>query len=107
MYPVELEIKDTTKRNASASQLYLLPLIESDGQYTSIYNKSDGFNFNITNFPFLSNIFHHHLPMVFSSHRFYDNPGLAPHIDALIGGQRDFPISFSNRDTSRNTCNRH
>ena len=58
MYPAELEIKDTTESNTSASFLDLLLSIESDGQMsTSLYDKSDDFNFHITNFPFLrSNI---------------------------------------------------
>ena len=55
MYPAELEIKDTTESNTSASYLDLLPSIESDGQLrTSPYDKRDDFNFHITNFPFLS-----------------------------------------------------
>ena len=55
MYPVELEIKDTTERNTSASYLDLLLSIGSYGQlHTSIYDKRDDFNFNITNFPSLS-----------------------------------------------------
>ena len=55
MYPAELEIKDTTESNTSASYLDLLLSIESDGQLrTSLYDKRDGFNFHITNFPFLS-----------------------------------------------------
>ena len=59
MYPVELEIKDTTESNTFfAFYLDLLLSIERDGQlYTSIYDKRDDFNFYITNFPFLrSNI---------------------------------------------------
>ena len=55
MYPAELEIKDTTESNNSASYLDLLLSIESDGQLqTSLYDKRDDFNFHITNFPFLS-----------------------------------------------------
>ena len=54
MYPAELEIKDTTESNTSASYLYLLLSIESDGQLrTSLYDKRDDFNFHITTFPFL------------------------------------------------------
>ena len=51
----ELEIKDTTESNISASYLDLLLSIGRDGQlHTSLY---DDFNFHITNFPFLrSNI---------------------------------------------------
>ena len=54
MYPAELEIKDTTESNTSASYLDLLLSIESDGQLrTSLYDKRDDFNY-ITNIPFLS-----------------------------------------------------
>ena len=54
-YPPELEIKDTTGSNTSASYLYLLLSIGRDGQLrTSLYDKRDDFNFHITNFPFLS-----------------------------------------------------
>ena len=58
MYPVELEIKDTTESNTSASYLDLLLSLGRDGQlHTSIYDKHDYFNFHITNVPFLrSNI---------------------------------------------------
>ena len=56
MYPAELEIKDTTESNTSASYLDLLLSIESDGQLrTYLYDKRDDFNFHITTFPFLSN----------------------------------------------------
>ena len=55
MYPVELEIKDTTESNTSAYNLDLLLLIGRDGQlHTSIYDKRDDFNSHITHFPFLS-----------------------------------------------------
>ena len=51
MYPVELEIKDTTENNTSASYLDLLISIGRDGQlHTFIYDKRDYFNFHITNF---------------------------------------------------------
>ena len=33
--------------------------------------------------------------------------GLAPRMDVLSWGRRNFQISFSNRDTSRNAWNRH
>ena len=39
--------------------------------------------------------------MTFLSHSLYDMPGRAPHMDVLFWGQRDFPITFSNRDTPR------
>ena len=55
MYPSDLEIKDTTESNTSASYLDLLLPIDTDGQLrTSLYDKRDDFNFHITNFPFLS-----------------------------------------------------
>ena len=55
MYPAELEIKDTTESNTSASYLDLLLSIGRDGQLrTSLYDKRDDFNFHITNFQFLS-----------------------------------------------------
>ena len=55
MYTVELEIKDMTESNTSASYLDLLLSIGRDGQlHTSICDKRDDFNFHITNFPFLS-----------------------------------------------------
>ena len=55
MYPPELEIKDTTESNTSASPLDLLLSIGRDGQLrTSLYDKRNDFNFHITDFPFLS-----------------------------------------------------
>ena len=58
MYPVELEIEDTTKSHISASYMDLLLSIGRDGQHhTSIYDKRDDFNFHImffTIFQFLS-----------------------------------------------------
>ena len=58
MYPPELEIKDMTESNTSASYLDLLLSFGRDGQlHTSLYDKRDDFNFHITNFPFLSSNF--------------------------------------------------
>ena len=55
MYPAELEIKNTTESNTSASYLDLLLSIGRDGQLQiSLYDKRDDFNFHITNFLFLS-----------------------------------------------------
>ena len=107
MYLVELEIKDTTESNTSASYLDLLLSIGRDGQlHTSIYDKRDDFNFHITNFPFLSS----NIPTspaygVFIS-QLYGMPGLAPRMDVLSWGRRDFQLLFWNRDTSRNAWNR-
>ena len=55
---IELEIKDTTDTNRSASYLDLHIEIDSEGQFrTKLYNKKDDFNFPIVNFPFIcSNI---------------------------------------------------
>ena len=37
----------------------------------------------------------------------YDTPGLAPRMNVLYWGPGDFPVSYSNRNTSRNAWNRH
>ena len=55
MYPHEFEIKVMTESKTSASHLDLLLSIGRDGQLrTFLYDKRDDFNFQITNFPFLS-----------------------------------------------------
>ena len=80
MYPAELEIKDTTESNTSASYLDLLLLIGRDGQLrTSLYEKRDDFNFHIINFP----LFHLRQPMAFLPHNLYGMSGLAPLINVL------------------------
>ena len=58
VYSPELEIKDTTEGNTSASYLDLLLSIGRDCQpRNSLYDKRGDFSFHITNFPFLrSNI---------------------------------------------------
>ena len=58
IYPIELEIKDTTDTDRSASYLDLHLEIDSEGRLrTKLYNKRDDFNFPIVNFPFIcSNI---------------------------------------------------
>ena len=98
MYPPELEIKDTTERNTSASYLDLLLSMGRDGQlHTSLYDKRDDFDFHITNFPFLScNILSSPAYGGFIS-KLIDTPGLAPLIKFLFWGRCDFPISFSGR----------
>ena len=45
-------------------------------------------------------------PMAFLSHNSSDTPGLAPLMNVLFWGRCDFPISFSDRDMSRNVWNR-
>ena len=55
IYPSELEIKDTTDTNRSASYLDLLLFIDDGGRLKSnLYDKRDDFDFKIVNFPFLS-----------------------------------------------------
>jgi hypothetical protein len=53
-YPDELEIKDTTESDISASYLNILPNIDSNGRLTTtLYDKRDDFNFAIVKFRFL------------------------------------------------------
>ena len=87
MYPAELEIKDTTESNTSASYLDLLLSIESDGQLRiSLYDKRDDFNFHITNFPFLNS----NIPSLPAygvlSHSSYGMSELAPLMNILFQG---------------------
>ena len=58
IYPIELEIKDTTDTDKSASYLGLHLEIDSEGRLrTKLYEKRYDFNFPIVNFPFIcSNI---------------------------------------------------
>ena len=52
-------------------------------------------------------IFHHRQPMVCLSHSYYGMPGFAPLtcMNVLFWVRRDFHISFSGRDMSRNVWN--
>ena len=55
IYPVELEIKDTTDADHQASYLDLNLSYNRDKRLqVKLYDKRDDFNFNIVNFPFLS-----------------------------------------------------
>ncbi|KAK3108765.1 hypothetical protein FSP39_015175 [Pinctada imbricata] len=55
IFPSELEVKETTETNNSASYLDIMLSYDTDGPMnTSLYDKRDDFNFSITNFPFLS-----------------------------------------------------
>jgi hypothetical protein len=58
IYPIELEIKDTTDTDTSASYLDLHLETDSEGRLrTKLYDKRDDFNFPIVNLPFIcSNI---------------------------------------------------
>ena len=79
----------------------LLQSIGRDSElHTSIHDKRDAFRTWVA-------MFQLRLPMAFLSRSLYDMPGLAPHMDVLFWEQREFQISFSNRDTSRNDWNRH
>ena len=54
IYPIELEIKDTTDIDRYASYLDLHLEIDSEGRIrTKHYDKRDDFNFPIVNFPFI------------------------------------------------------
>jgi hypothetical protein len=54
IYPDELEIKDTTESDKSASYLDILVNIDSNGRLTTtLYDKRDDFDFAIVIFPFL------------------------------------------------------
>ena len=54
IYPVELEIKETTDDQYHSSFLDLLLEIDKDSRLrVKIYDKRDEFNFDIVNFPFL------------------------------------------------------
>ncbi|KAK3095551.1 hypothetical protein FSP39_016026 [Pinctada imbricata] len=55
IYPSELEVKETTETNDSASYLDIMLSYDTDGHMnTSLYDKRDDFNISITNVPFLS-----------------------------------------------------
>jgi hypothetical protein len=58
IYPIELEIKDTTNTYRSASYFDLHLEMDNEGRLrTKLYDKRDDFNFPIVNFPFIcSNI---------------------------------------------------
>ena len=65
IYPEELDIKDTTESDRSASYLDILLNIDSNGRLTTtLYDKRDDFNFAIVNFPFLCSNIPYHLLMV-------------------------------------------
>ena len=58
IYHIELELKDTTNTDSSASYLDLHLEIDTDGRLrTKHYDKRDDFNFPIVNFPFMTGEF--------------------------------------------------
>ena len=67
IYPCELEIKDTTECNASASYLNCYLCTDNGKVVTRLHDKTDDFNFLIVNFPFLAAIFLRHLHTEFMS----------------------------------------
>ena len=96
MYPTELEIKDTTESNNSASYLDILPSFGRDGQMsTSLANKRDDFNFHIMNFPFRVAIFHLCKLIDCLSRSSYGLPRLAPIMKILFSERLDFHVCFS------------
>ena len=56
-------------------------------------------------FPSWVVIFHLCRPMAFLSLNLYDTPGLAPRMNVSFWGPDDFPVKYSNRDTSWNAWN--
>ena len=85
MHLVEAEIKCTIDSNTSAPSLDLLLSIGMYGQFiTSIFDIHDDFNFNITNFPFLSSNILSSPTYGVSCYSLYDTPGLAPHMNVLF-----------------------
>ena len=55
IYPIALDIKDTTDTERSASCIDIHLEIDSEGQFrTKLYAKRDDFNFPIVNFPSIS-----------------------------------------------------
>ena len=85
MYPVKLEIKDTTESNTFASYLDLLLLIKTDGQLrTSLYEKRDDFNFDITSYRFMSSTIQSSPAYGVLSHSSYGMPGLVPLMNVLF-----------------------
>jgi hypothetical protein len=68
IYPIELEIKDTTDTDRSASYLDLHLTIDSEGQLRTKFNdKRDDFNFPIVNFHSYVATFQQHLHMEYIS----------------------------------------
>ena len=70
IYPIELEIRDTTDTDRSASYLDLHLESDSEGRLrTKLYDKRDDFNFPIVNFPLYVATFQQHLHMEYISLR--------------------------------------
>ena len=107
MYPLSLRSK--TRRRATL----LLPTWICSCQSVGTVNFALPFTTNVTISisilqTFRSWVATSHLrpPMAFLSHNSSDTPGLAHLMNVLFWGRCDFPISFSDRDMSRNVWNR-
>ena len=102
MYPIELDIEDTTGRNTYAFSLNLLLSIGRDSQLhtSNTISMSQIFYSWVT-------IYQLRPPMASLSHSLYDMPGLSRRMNVLFWGRHNFKISFWNRDTSRKDWNRH
>ena len=110
MYPVELEIKDTTESNTSASYLDLLLSIGIWGTVNFTLPFMTNVTISISTsqiFRSWEAIFQPRPPMASLFRSSYGMPRLAPRMDVLPWGRHDFQISLSKRDTSRNAWNRH
>ena len=78
MYPAELEIKNTTESNTSASYLDLLLSTGRDGQLRTPFTTNVTISTSIShNFRSWVATFHLRQPMAFLSHSSYGMPGLA------------------------------
>ena len=85
MYPPELEFKDTTKRNTSASCLDLPLSIGRDGQLTLPFKTSVTILISILQtFRSLEATSDLLPPIAFLSHNSSDTPGLAPLMNVLF-----------------------
>ena len=107
---IPLNSRSKTRQRATLLRLTWMYFCRSGGGgqlHISIYDKRDDFNFHITNFLFLSS----NIPTspafgVFISQLIRYARACSSY-GCLILGRRDFQISFSKRDTSRNALNRH
>jgi hypothetical protein len=84
IYPIELEIRDTTEADMSVSYLELPLAFDSEGRLrTTFSDKRDDFNFPIVNLPFICS----YIPAA-PAHRVYDIAELV-----VPGGDRDLNLT--------------
>ena len=101
MYLVELEIKDTTESNTSASYSDLLMSVAWTVNLTLSFMTNVTISISTSQiFRSWVAIFQHRPPMASLFRSLYDIPGLAPRINVLFWERRDFQISLLNTDTS-------